>query len=254
MRGVRLLTILLPLLVLLGLVACDRGRQLEVTRVVTITETGATRLPGRVYQARTDTTILWLGPERARRDRGLATFLVDGSNNIVTHVDHAQRTWTRASSEALSEALALLAADTVQAADRRTHNLQSLLKVSARVTDMNEARTIDGYPCRRWVVEQQFGDDQHITTEIWLTDAIAVDAGLLQRVASPSLAAVPGGEQALAELSRLQGIPVRSASLRRLMGGDSRSESRLVKVETVQVPADFFMPPEDYTGIGPDSQ
>jgi len=237
---------------LLGCDNGDQGTMVAVHKLVTITETDAVDLPGQRLAAHSDTVVMWLGPGLARRDVGRASFLVDAVRGEFTQVDHAERHWTRASAADISLALATLAQDSVQGVDRQTRMLQKLLNISARVTDMDESRTIDGYPCRRWVVEQSFGE-QNTRSEVWLTDAIAVDSTLLQRVTQPALAAVPGGRQALVELSKLRGVPVRAAAFHTILNRETRSESRLVSVDEMTVPLSFFSPPADYALTQPDS-
>ena len=79
-----------------------------------------------------------------------------------------------------------------------------------------------------------------------VTRDIPVDWPLLQRLTQPTLAAMPGGNDALAELARLDGFPVRSFAILEIMGRRGRTETRLLSVETVEVPRSRFQPPEDY--------
>ena len=237
--------ITLPLVLALG---CGRDRpadDLSVVKLVSETRTDAMSLPSQDLAATVDTTTLWLGPDLARRDSGGGTFLVDAAGQL-TQVDHVTHTWTSRSADEVGQLLAALAADT-SSTDTPTaiDQLRSLLKVAARVSDTGEEAEIDGYRCRRWIVEQRYGP-QHSTTELWLTRDIELDYGLLQRATRPAMQALPGGPAALAELSRLEGVPVRSSGLLRVMNRDGSTQSRLLSVETVTVPAAFFQPPADY--------
>ncbi len=230
-----------------------------VTRVVSVTRSEPMSLPGQSVPAQTDTVTLWLGPGIARRDNASGTFLVDATRGLLAQVDHASRTWTVRTAAQVRDQLAALA-DTTGGAPRATsrdqlERLRSLLRVAVRVTDTGEEQEIDGHRCRRWVVEQQLGR-QRITTEVWLTDQLDVDHALLHQATRPALAALPGGEQALQELSRLQGVPVRSTSIIRALGRRGRTETELLEVARETVPPAHFAPPAGYRrsgAAGPDT-
>ena len=225
-----------------------------VTRVVSVTSTEPMSLPGQGLPARTDTVTLWLGPGIARRDNAEGTFLVDATRDLLAFVDHDARTWTVQTAAQVQRQLAALAADTLGATPSpgsrdQLERLRSLLRVAARVTDTGETRQIAGHRCRRWIVEQQLGA-QEITTEVWLTGELDVDYALLHQVTRPAMAVLPGGEQALAELSRLRGVPVRSTSLIRALGRRGRTQTELLSVERETVPPAHFAPPPGYTQTG----
>jgi len=226
----------------------DQGRNLvEVRKLVTENRHEGLSLPGQHVPAAIDTVTLWLGPAMARRDAPDGTFLIDAARGELTFVDHRTRTWTTQTTLQVQQQLAALAADTAAASllGDEVDRLRSLLKVAVRVTDAGESAEIDGYRCRRWIVEQRLGP-QHLTTELWLTRDIDADYGLLHQATRPALRALPGGEAALRELSRLDGVPVRATGLLELMNREGRIESRLVGTETMRVPSDFFRPPADY--------
>ena len=250
----RLLFAALAVLALLG--ACG-GDTPETTvtahRLVTVTLTEAVDLPGQTVPTRTDTSTLWLGPGLARRDAHGGTYLVDTDRDLLTMVDHRDRSYTRNTTAAIARQLAALARDTSGTGSREQRQLQSLLDIDARVTDTGETDMVDGYPVRRWVVEQQFGR-QRTTSELWLTTAIDVDYALLHRATRPALAALPGGEDALAELRKLRGLPVRSSAVIEVMGRQTPSHSRLVTADMDTVPLSFFAPPEDYSATDPQAQ
>ena len=249
-------TILLTTTLLLLLAACGREPDttglLEVHKFVSITETDAISLPGQVVPASTDTATLWLGPGLARRDVKGGSLLVHAAQDRVTWLDHQARTWTSQTASELQRQLADLATDTLdrRRQDPRLARLRTMLKVSVAVTDTGDRSEIDGYHCRRWIVEQRQGD-QTTTTELWLTNDIVVDWNLLHRITRPTLAALVGGRQAVAELSRLEGFPVRAASVMDVMSRRGRATTRLVAVETEMVPAEHFTPPADYRSSGP---
>lgn len=241
------------LLALAGLSACGDDDQpadtggVGVTRLVTVTTTDALALPGQKLAASTDTVTLWLGPGVARRDVGGGSLLLHAGVDRLTWLDHRARTWTSQTADEVREQVAALAADssTVGLAGDRVDRLKSLLRVAVSAKDTGEDAEIAGYRCRRWVVEQRLGD-QATTSEIWLTRDVDVDFALLNRLARPTLAALPGGEDALVELSRLDGVPVLSTAIMTVMNRQGRTETRLVSVDKLVVDPGLFMPPAEY--------
>lgn len=242
----------LGIVIVVGLLvtaACtgDRGGQTMVAarRLVTVTVTEGVDLPGQTVPTRTDTTTLWLGPGLARRDGFGGSYIVDTHRDLLTMINHRDRTFTRNTTAAVAAQLGALARDTTGAGGRQQRQLQGLLDVAARVTDTGETATIDGYPVRRWIVEQQFGQ-QRTVSELWLTTAIDADYSLLHRTTRPALAALPGGAEALAELSKLRGVPVRADAVLEVMNRQTPSRSRLVAADLDTVPLAFFEPPPGY--------
>jgi hypothetical protein len=227
------------------------GPTIEALELVTISESTAISLPGQVVPAATDTVTLWLGPEVARRDVSGGTLLVDAARDRLVWLDHARGTYTTQTGPQLRRQLAALAADTLGLAadDPRLERLKSMLDVVVKVTATDDVAEIDGYRCKRWIVEQAMGEQTTIS-ELWLTRDIPVDWDLLHRISQPTLAALPGGTAAVSELARLEGLPVRSVAVLEVMGRKGRTESRLASVRTVRVPASHFAPPAGYTPTG----
>jgi len=243
----RLLILSLALATLL-LSACgdkQAAESLTAHKLVTITETGAMSLPGEFRAASTDTSILWLSESQARRDTRGRSFLVDGPTTTVTMVNHVDRTWTTMSAAEVQAQLNQLALDNSESGNMQLERIKDMLDVAARVTDTGQTETIDGYQCKRWIVEMNMGK-QETTSEVWLTKDIDVDYSLLQYISTPALSAIPGGKGALRELAKLEGVPVLSTALLRIMNREGQSESRLHSVDTVQLSPDFFLPPTDY--------
>lgn len=251
MTRIRSRRAVLPLAFLSGLLAAcsgEPGRELlEVRRLVTETSSEQLALPGQTFPASVETTTLWLGPDLARRDTADESFLIDMTQGLLTHLDHAARAWTSQTVQAVQQLFQDLAADTLGelSSDQRLARLRSALTISARVTPTDQTGSIDGYQCRRWLVEQHLGE-QIITSELWLTSEIDLDYDLLHRATRPTLLTLPGGLAAMQELSRLQGVPVRTTSIMKMYGAQTRAQSRLLAVETVRVAPAFFRPPAGY--------
>jgi len=241
------------LVVLLAGCEDDAREQTTVARrLVSVVATGSLKsdLGPESSWATTDTLTLWLAPGLARRDNRDGSLLVDLERQVLTMVDHRERTFASGTTAEVFAGLAALADDTTGAGSGEVRRFRSLLDVDARVTDTGEEGIIDGYRCRRWVVEQRFGS-QHTTSEVWLTNDLDVDFSLLQRATQPALAALPGGEAALAELSRLQGVPVWSNAVIQTLGRQTHSETRLVETGLDTVARSFFRPPPGYVDQAP---
>lgn len=246
-RQAALLAVAMSACLLAGCAREGPDTLVEVQKLTTVATVTALGLPGPVVPAETDTVVLWLGPDLARRDAHDGTFLIDPGRGALTFVDHDARTWTSQTTEQIQRQLAALAAAAPdhEPGDERVALLQDMLTLSIKVTDTGENTRLEGYDCRRWILEQQLGE-QLVTTELWLTEDIEVDFHLLHHATRPALLALPGGQAALQELSRLQGVTVLATTLMRVQQHQGRSQTRLLAVDEVRRPRSFFAPPPDY--------
>ena len=66
-----------------------------------------------------------------------------------------------------------------------------------------------------------------------------------------ALLGLPGAAEAMAELARVNGVPVRTTTLTTLLNREFRSETRLTDVAVVQVGPDHFAPPAGFQAVAP---
>ena len=208
------------LVVIVAVFGAGCGRRsdgIPTTRLTQVTVTDAAELPGQVLPARTDTARIWLAADRTRRDTGAKSFVMRVDTGRMIVIDHAQKAFLDVSLDDAGRLLSGLATRPDSSSHPRDRTLRGLYRVAAKVTDTGEKAPINGYQCRRYVLELHLGDTQMIS-EQWVTQALGIDDGQLRRASFAALLGLPGGVEAMAELARVQGVPVRSTTITSLFG------------------------------------
>jgi hypothetical protein len=249
-----------PILLAAGLVVAlvavagcgSRPEVIAATRLTQITTTEAASLPGQNLPAHTDTTVTWLAADRTRRDSGAQTFVMRVDTERMMVIDHGARTYLEVSLDDASKLMAAMAAAPDTATHPRDRLLHGMYRVSAKVTETSERTRIDGHDCRRYVVELHLGDT-HTVSEQWVTGDLQIDDQQLRRASFAALLGLPGAAEAMTELARVRGIPVRATTLTTVLGREVRSETRLAEVAAVEVGPDLFTPPADFQALAPTS-
>jgi hypothetical protein len=244
-----LIVILIGLLI--GMAGCGgRPETISATRLTQITTTEAVSLPGQNLPARADTTVVWLAADRTRRDNGTQSYVMRADAERMMVIDHAARSYLDVSFAEASKLMAGFAAAPDTARHPRDRLLRGMFRLSAKVTETTDAERIDGHDCRRYIIELRLGDT-HIVSEQWVTGDLQIDDRQLRRASFATLLGLPGAAEAMAELARVQGVPVRTTTLTTLLNREIRSETRLAGVARVQVVPEFFAPPAGFQAIAP---
>jgi hypothetical protein len=247
--------ILLAAGLVVALAAAGCGRRPEViaaTRLTQITTTEAASLPGQNLPARTDTTVTWLAADRTRRDSGARSFVLRVDAERMMVIDRGARTYLDVSLDDAGKLMAALAAAPDTATHPRDRLLQGMFRVSAKVTDTEQTSRIDGHDCRRYIVELHLGDT-HMVSEQWVTGDLQIDDQQLRRASFAALLGLPGAAEAMTELARVRGIPVRTTTLTTVLNREIHSETRLAEIASVEVGPDLFTPPAGFQALAPTS-
>ncbi len=224
---------------------------LPATRLTQITTTEAATLPGQRLPARADTTVIWIAADRTRRDGGTQSFVMRTDAERMMVIDRAARTYLDVSFDEASRLMTALAAAPDTAVHPRDRLLQGMFRVAAKVVETADRERIDGHDCRRYVVELRLGDT-HMVSEQWVTEDLQIDDHQLRRASFAALLGLPGAAEAMAELARVQGVPVRTTTLTTLLNREIRSETRLADVSVVQVDPALFAPPAGFQAVAPE--
>ncbi len=163
-------------------------------------------------------------------------------------IDHAAKTYLEVSLDEASKLMAATAAAPDTAIHPRDRLLHGMFRVAAKVTETADVDRVDGHDCRRYIVELRLGDT-HIISEQWVTSDLGIDDRQLRRASFAALLGLPGATEAMAELARVQGVPVRTTTVTALLNREIRSETRLAEVATVQVAPDVFTPPAGFQAV-----
>jgi hypothetical protein len=226
-------------------------RTIPAARLTQITTTAAVVLPGQNLPARADTSVIWLAADRTRRDNGRQSYVMRIDTERMLMIDRGARTYLDLSLDEAGRLMAGMAAAPDTASLPRDRLMHDMFRVAAKVTATEERSRIDGYDCRRYVVELHLGDTQLIS-EQWVTRDLELDDTQLRRASFATLLGLPGAADAMVELARIDGVPVRTTTITTLMNREIHSETRLAEVAKVLVEPDFFAAPAGYQPLAPD--
>ncbi len=246
-RYVRTILVAFGAIVLFVIGGCGRDARIPAMHLIQVTRTEAAQLPGQNVPAHADTTETWLAADRVRREGPQQTFVLRADTGTVLLLDRKNRTYLNLTFDEASHLLSQLAAvaDTTDSRTPRTRQLTEMVRVSARVVDTGDDETINGYHCHRYIVEIRMGDAT-TTTEQWVTRDLKVDLGLLRRASFATLVGLPGGAAAMAELAKVQGLPVRATTIIDVFHRQVRSTTDLVAAQERRVSPKLFEPPPGY--------
>ena len=146
-------------------------------------------------------------------------------------IDRGARTYLDVSLDEAGRLMAGMAAAPDTATHPRDRLLHGMFRVAAKVTDDRARRSrIDGHDCRRYVVELHLGRHAAWSASSGSPATSQIDDPQLRRASFATLLGLPGAAEAMAELARVQGVPVRTTTITTLLNREIRSETRLAEV------------------------
>jgi hypothetical protein len=121
----------------------------------------------------------------------------------------------------------------------------SLLKVSAKVEETGEVRTVRDWECRvyRMTVEMAMSRTESV---VCASETVGLDMGLYFRLGNVMLAGQQGFQEAVQEIEKIKGLPITSTSTVTLMGSRITSTIVLLVLDQVKAPPGSFDVPADY--------
>jgi len=126
---------------------------------------------------------------------------------------------------------------------------QGLVKLRVTVTPTNEKKQIGKWQCTKYVQKTEAGM-MTATSEIWASEELKLDYDLFAEFSASLLGLQPGLseslEQAKAELAKIKGVPVLSASTTRMMETTMTSSQELLEFKEGTAPEGIFDLPEGY--------
>jgi hypothetical protein len=241
-----LLSIAMPLLLVMTLSGCGGDNEPRGVRLVKVVGSVPENAGGD-GAALSDTTIIWVGEKRARAIGNNGDFLVHGDSGILYSIDHAESTVVALRLSDIETVPDRLAQEAEQAPQHRQEidAVLELADVQAAVRPTSEFSEIDGYHCRKYVVNISMGQAV-ARSQYWVTRDIEVDRALFRTLTHAALLRVPGSEAVLRELDKLDGLPVLTTGTVEMAGQTTRTSSRLIDVEYGRVPSDLFELPAGY--------
>jgi hypothetical protein len=250
---VRLIAVALLAAACVGaLSACDTDREARLVKVVTTgapddTSTGTRR-------GSADTTVIWIGHGRARAISSRGDLLYDKRTDTLYGIDNVDSVVVSMAASDFARIRRSLepGPDATPEEQRRITALRQLedVRVSVRPTPLQVQ--LGDYDCRKYVVDMVIGPVvSH--SEYWVTQDIHIDAELFRALTQTTLIGLPGATAALAELDKIEGLPVLTTGVVEVNGSVSHTTSRLVDVHYGDVPDELLELPPGYAVTPADS-
>lgn len=214
---------------------------LEIAR-----RTGSRLADGRLLGSNEERGILYLGVDNARFDQGTnVTWILRRGEGVLFLVRHDAKTYER---------LPLPVRFENYLAEPQRSRLSQMLPgqtpaLSTQAT--TEARTIRGYPSRRFVIEGSPPRESiHFRYDLWMTTELPIDLGLYRDLLRSSGALDLQLRGAAEQIAELPGFPVeRDGVVKEKSGRESFDHRSLLSVAKRDLPSSFYQPPTGYREI-----
>ncbi|MBD3237447.1 MAG: hypothetical protein GF330_12145 [Candidatus Eisenbacteria bacterium] len=213
-----------------------------------ISQTDAHQIRGQSVPASTDTVTTWISGDNARMDMGAkGSILYLGDQQMVYIIDHQKRTYSELPLDAEGSFGDLMPEDmSAEEAAQMEQMMSSMMgSIKLTVTPTDQTKQIRDWNARRYDVEMTMpmGSLQSVT---WASDEIPVDPHILAALSSAASAWLPGANERLEEMEKIEGYPVYSKSTTTMMGTPVVRTEELVAVAEKPAPQGTFSPPTGY--------
>jgi hypothetical protein len=229
----------------LVIAAC--GSEPDDLRLVQVTHLQPVDLPGQTLPVQNDTTRIWLSKAMARADSPKSSFILREDTGVLYNIDHQARTYVAIPLQALGELPELLGVDRDEPSnpDRRLQLMRNFDRLYAQVRATEQSAEIEGFRCRRYEMNLMMGRARIVST-YWVTREIDTDQDLLRRITRVGLLNLPGADQMIEEMAKMDGLAVLIESEMEFLGKTTHSSSRLIEVSHAEAPPGIFDIPENY--------
>ncbi len=218
--------------------------------------TEAFEVMGRVQPAEETIREVWIGKDRARLDEGEQSTLLDMKTNVLTILDHVEKTYTvvqqgdlLGSMQASMEAAMAEEGQTEEGRKAMemfrgmTEGMMGSFKMS--VTETGEKKKIGNWNATKYVVNTTMGVGSS-RSEVWATQEIDVDTEIYRTLARMFMAEGSAMGDAFKEMEKIRGVHVLTVSTSDVMGAKVKNTEELLEVKQKAAPADHYTVPSGY--------
>ncbi|HOW86251.1 MAG TPA: DUF4412 domain-containing protein [Candidatus Aminicenantes bacterium] len=217
------------------------------------THTDAFQMMGQSRPAKDGTSVIWIAENMARidNDEGTST-LFAADKKVLYMIDHANKQYAEMPLD-FDKMMQEAAGDDPEAKEAMA-KMPGLMKnmmggMSAKVTETGETKTINGWPCRKYLVEMNMGMAGTTSSETWATEDLKIDYLKVFTAASAMMARMPGFENIIQEMRKIKGFVVYQASKTKMMGSEMGSTTELLEASEKPAPAGTYDLPAGYKKV-----
>jgi len=205
----------------------------------------AYEIMGQHQPASEDIVETWLSRDMARMDTGGKTSVIlRGDKEVMYILDHSQRTYSE-----IPMNMARMFGEmggTEEQAQMMAQMMGAMMKVNARVVDTGKTQQLNQWNCRVYemTLEMAMGTTE---SEVCASEDIGVDMSLYYKLGNAMMAGQQGFQEAVREMEKIKGVPVRTTSTATVMGATMQSSEELLEHKKMSPPAGSFDIPEGYS-------
>jgi len=221
------------------------------TFIKTAFHTDAMKMGPQTTPAVDDTSITWMGDNLAVMSKNEASSIViNGETGLIYMIDHEDKSYTEMPMDDLGDIEKMMAgsgADEAEAAmyGKQLKSMMAAMKMEATVTPTEETKEIRGWNCKKYVVEIKMGMGG-MTNNTWVTKDVEIDYAMFSRLMSAPMTQMPGFQELMTEMERMDGIPVLVEGSMNMMGSQVKSKQEVLEIETKDAPDGTYDIPENY--------
>lgn len=211
------------------------------TKLEMKSHTDAFQMMGQNQPARDSDVTFWIAADRVVRDDGTGAFIYRGDQDKLYVVDHEQKSYS-----VLSLPVDFLALMPAEMRAQMEGFLQQM-SMNATVTPTEETKEVNGWSTRRYNVSMANGMGMKIDSTVWATKEIDADLDAFKGLYAAMGSLQPGGEAAVDEMMKIDGVPVLTETTVSGMGSSFSSNDELVSASQAEPPPGTYEVPEGYT-------
>jgi len=216
-----------------------------------VNDSEAYEMMGQKVPARVDTTIIWYSDGKIRTDQGdTATILINTEKNMLYFIDHSEKAYMEIPLDILGDLDKMIESqaaseEEAESMKKMMEGMKAMMKLSITVTPSDEKEKIKDYNCTRYTMTTTVGANSQ-TADIWATEDIKVDYGLLRTSQHAYLMQLPGADEAMKEMEKIKGLTVKSTSTSTVGDAEIKTNSELLEYKETEAPKGTFEIPEGY--------
>jgi len=211
------------------------------TKLEMKSHTDAFQMMGQNQPAQDSDVTFWIASDRVVRTDGTDSFIYRGDQDKLYVVDHEQKTYSVISLPV--DFLALMPAEM----RAQMEGFLQQMTMNATVTPTEETKEINGWNARRYDVSMANGMGMKIDSTVWATKEIDADLEAFKGLYAAMGSLQPGGQGAVDEMMKIEGVPVLTETTVSGMGSSFSSNDQLVSASQAEPPAGTYEVPEGYT-------
>jgi hypothetical protein len=212
--------------------------------------TAGFQIMGKKQGDRQEILSIWMGNKKFRSDGEKQSTLLNQNEKVMYIINHEDKSvikmpldiGTAISKKIEKEPDAEEKADFMKFA-------KGMMNMKITVETTNESKKINNWQCNKYIqtIESAMGP---ITSEIWATEDLKVDAGLYAQFSATlvSMQSMMGKsmKEAAEELKKIKGVAVLTTTITKMMGFEIKSITELLEYKEGSAPAGTYDYPKGY--------